>query len=389
MLTDKQKKILQIFFDPKQAGSFSNPATMKKILQTRPRKHVKVPSLKQIKDFLASKRAYTVHRPARKNYPMKRVIVGGVGIQLQMDLIDMQQWARKNDHYKYILLAIDCFSRYAYARPLKSKHGNLVSEAIESILNEAEHHIDRQIEKIQTDEGLEFHNKSVKTMLAQRGIHLFSTKSPTKAQMAERLIRTLRSRQEKLNTHRGTTRWLESFFDFVKSYNKTHHSALPNNMSPKDVNLKNESQVWHHLYGKELLKTPLFLQRKLSAKNQTVAGLKVGDAVRLSKRKRTFEKAYYQNWTDEIFFVAHISKSTNPVTFRIKDADGEHLEGVFYRPELTPVKLDTQVYAIEKVLKQERRRDGKTYYQVKWRGYPDSHNSWIRADQFKPIDEAS
>ena len=397
-LTQNQRTLLNVFFDPEKAGSFTNPQTLRKVLLNKPRKHrgrpVQVPKLKQINEFLQSKRAYTLHRPARKRYPMKKVIVGGVNIQLQIDLVDMTQWARDNDNYRYILLAIDCFSRFAYAQPLKTKHGETVAKALETILNQAEKRIDRKIKRIQADQGLEFYNKHVKAMLKERDVHLFSTKSPTKAQMVERLIRTLRGRQERINTYRGQRRWIDSFFKLVKSYNKTPHSSLPNDMNPSDVSVKNESQVWHHLYGKTLLTTPPHLVKKLRARKRGVdvkhlRDLNVGDAVRLSKRKRTFEKAYYQNWTDEVFFVARISQSTTPTTYRIKDSDGELLEGVFYRQELTPVRLDSDIYAVEKVLEQETRPDGKSYFLVKWRGYPDSHNSWIRADEVRAIAKAS
>ena len=94
------------------------------------------------------KRAFTLHRPARKNYPMKKVIVPDVDIQFQADLIDMQVWSSSNDGYRYILLAVDCFSQFAYARSLKTKHGILVTEALESIFREAEKQIDRKIKKI-------------------------------------------------------------------------------------------------------------------------------------------------------------------------------------------------------------------------------------------------
>ena len=391
-LTKNQKALLNVYFDPEKAGSFTNPRMLRKVLQNRPHKRrgrqVQVPQLKQIKEFLQSKRAYTLHRPARKRYPMKKVVVGGVNIQLQIDLVDMIQWAKANDNHRYILLAVDCFSRFAYAQPLKTKHGEMVAQALEAILDQAEKRVDRKIKRIQADQGLEFYNKHVRVMLEKRNVHLFSTKSPTKAQMVERLIRTLRGRQERLNTFRGQRRWVESFFKLVKSYNKTPHGALPS-MSPSQVNLKNEILVWEHLYGKTMLKTPIHLVRRL--KNQRVKSqdLNVGDPVRLSKRKRTFEKAYYQNWTDEVFFVAHISKSTTPATFRIKDLDGDLLEGVFYRAELTPVKLDSGIYAIEKVLQQETRADGKNYLLVKWRGYPESHNAWIRTDEVKAVAEAS
>ena len=390
------------YFTPTHAGSFTSPHSLRTSLllkkqKSKKGKPIRVPTSEQIRLWLQEKRPYTLHRPARKNYPMKQVIVGGVNIQLQADLVDMQQLASENDGFRYILLAIDCFSRFAYARPLKTKQGNLVAEALDSIFNEAEGRIDCKIKKLQVDEGREFYNQHVKDLLDKRYIKLFSTKSPTKAQMVERLIRTMRGRQERFNTYKGKRRWVESFPRLVKSYNETVHSSLPKNMSPSQVNLENERQVWRHLYGDMESQTNLLEKLKALKIGKPLvvnASLNIGDPVRLSKRKATFEKSYYQNWTDEIFFIAHISSDTKPVTFRIADINGELLEGVFYKHELTPIRFDEKldykhrgigkVYAVEQVLKEELRKDGK-YLFVKWRGYPDSENSWIRSDQFMSI----
>jgi len=334
---------------------------------------------------LLQKRSFTLHRPARKSYPMKMVIVSGVNIQLQADLVDMQQWATQNDGFRYILLAIDCFSRYAYSRPLKTKQGIVVRNAIEEILEEAESHIDRKIKYLQTDEGKEFYNSHVKEILDKKHIKLFSTKSPTKAQMVERLIRTLRARQERYNTFKGVRRWLESFPKLVKSYNSSAHTSLPKGTVPANVNLQNEKSVWLYMY-KDIFFKPTKSQNKL----------KVGDSVRLSKRKKQFEKAFYQNWTDEIFFIVSVSDRSKPTTYRIADSQGEVLEGVFYRQELAPIRFEEstdrrvkgKIYAIERVIEEEIRNDGKKYLLVKWRGYPDSDNQWIRADQFTSIQRA-
>ena len=324
------------------------------------------------------KRAYTAHRPLRKKYPMKKVIVSGVNIQLQMDLVDMQQWSTENDGYRYILLTVDCFSRYAYSKPLKTKQGPIVAQAIKEILNEAESRIDRKIKKIQVDMGTEFYNKHVRELLATKYIRLFSTNSPTKAQMVERLIRTLRSRQERYNTFRGRRRWIESFPKLVKSYNHTIHSTLPKGMAPAQVNLKNEREVWLHLYQKDF-STPHKLKKTLN----------VGQAVRISKQKKTFEKSYYQNYTDEIFFISRVSKTNTPVTYKLTDSSGETIDGIFYRQELSPVIIDDKnIYAVEKVLNEKQRRDGK-YLLVKWRGYPESQNSWIRSKDFSSVKQAS
>ena len=205
---------------------------------------------------------------------MTQVIVSGVNTQIQADLVDMQPWANTNNGYRYSLLAIDCFSCFAYVQPLKTKQGEPVASAFDIIFTEAEKRIDCKIKKLQVDQGHEFYNKHVEELVKQRNIVMFSVKSQVKAQIVERLIRTLRTRQEKYNTFNGKRRWVESFSQLVKSYNATAHSALPKNMSPASVNLSNERRMWEHLY-----------KDSFQYKRTKTTLLKLGAAVRISKRK--------------------------------------------------------------------------------------------------------
>ena len=62
----------------------------------------------------------------------------------------------------------------------------------------------------------------------------------------------------------------------------------------------------------------------------------------------------------------------------MKDDQDEEIEGTFYSQELQKVyKNETNIYRVEKVLDE---KGGKLL--VKWKGYPDSTNSWIKK---KPI----
>ena len=79
-----------------------------------------------------------------------------------------------------ILLAVDCFSRYAFSRPLKTKQGSVVALAIKEILDEAKSHIDHKIKKIQADQGKEFYNKHVKELLKQDTSSCFQQVHPQK-----------------------------------------------------------------------------------------------------------------------------------------------------------------------------------------------------------------
>ena len=104
---------------------------------------------------------------------------------------------------------------------------------------------------------------------------------------------------------------------------------------------------------------------------------KVGDVVRIGKKKKTFEKGFTTNWTEELFTIIQV-QPTNPWTYKIKDWKGEEVKGTFYEPELQ--KSKQTVFRVEKVLKRRVKNGQKEIY-VKWMGYPKTFNSWIAADK--------
>ena len=113
-------------------------------------------------------------------------------------------------------------------------------------------------------------------------------------------------------------------------------------------------------------------------KNNDKPAFVIGDRVRIRKYKRmTFDKGYTPNWTEEVFIIDGI-QFTNPITYKIKDLNGEAIKGTFYREELQ--KTDQEVYRIEKII---RKRGDKAL--VKWKGYPDEFNSWVPLKDLKNL----
>ena len=88
-----------------------------------------------------------------------------------------------------------------------------------------------------------------------------------------------------------------------------------------------------------------------------------------------FRKGYLPNWTTELFAVS-ARLLRHPPVYKLKDYDGEQLQGTFYEQELQRAIKTDDLYQIEKVLRTRKRR-GKTEYFVKWFGYPDKFNSWV------------
>ena len=72
--------------------------------------------------------------------------------------------------------------------------------------------------------------------------------------------------------------------------------------------------------------------------------------------------------------------------YRLIDYHGNRVEGSFYREELQVVNREDEVFIIERILR-KRRRGGKTWYLVHWRGYPDSFDSWVPESDLQTVNE--
>ena len=55
--------------------------------------------------------------------------------EIEADLIDMTKKAEENDGYRYALVAIDNFTKFAHAVPIKSKQPQDVTTAFSEVLN--------------------------------------------------------------------------------------------------------------------------------------------------------------------------------------------------------------------------------------------------------------
>ena len=119
-----------IYFDPKHPASFGGVRRLKEALPVIQRK--------KVLEWLQSQRAYTLHKPAREKFPTRKTRTSHHNSQWQADLNDMMSY--KEGSYRYILTVIDVFSRYAWARPLKTKTGEEMVEAFQNIFQEGSRH---------------------------------------------------------------------------------------------------------------------------------------------------------------------------------------------------------------------------------------------------------
>ena len=146
-----------------------------------------------------------------------------------VDLGDMQSLSKKNKGIKYLLYAIDLYSKYAFVAPLKDKKGFSVTNEFNKIIKESE----RKPNKIWVDQGSEIYNHVFKRWLSRNNIIMYSTYNEGKSVVAERFIRTLKNKLYKHMTATGKNVYYEVLDNVVNEYNNTKHRTIK--MKPIDV----------------------------------------------------------------------------------------------------------------------------------------------------------
>lgn len=352
ILDENTKQTLEKhYYDVENPGSFGGVHRLSKTSN--------VP-LKLTKQWLATQDVYTLHKPQRFKFKRRKVLAYGIGDLIQCDLIDLSKLSKYNAGIKYILTAIDVFSKFGYAIPLKSKDAGSMLEALKKLFKQT-----KFVVNFQSDFGKEFYNRKVLGYLKRLKINHYSTHSEHKACVVERFNRTLKSKLFRIFTHTNSYKYIHILKSVLKSYNSSIHRTT--GYAPAKVTPELEPEIFKKVYG-----------------YQSVAKYKfeANDTVRISKTKFPFRKGYLPNWTDEVFII-YKRYPSNPPTYLLQDLKGANVRGKFYEEELQKVtKTSRDFWRIEEILKSRGKGSNKEYF-VKWKGFDHRFNSWIHATWMK------
>ena len=156
------KHITKLYETAGNAGSFGGIQPVKDKLK----KTNKNPSKSTIASALSNLDSYTLHKQKKRPRTFNPVYVYKESDLLQIDLIDIQQLAKYNDNVKYLLCAINTFTRFAEVRPLLNKTTDAVIVQFNDILNS----MNIKYEKCGSDRGKEFLSKKFIDNLHAKGI---------------------------------------------------------------------------------------------------------------------------------------------------------------------------------------------------------------------------
>ena len=147
---------------------------------------------------------------------------------------------------------------------------------------------------------------------------MYLTNNEGKSVVAERFIRTLKSKIYKYMTSTSKNVYINKLNDTVDKYNNTY----PTTIKIKPIYVKDNTYI---NTDKEI--------------NDKDPKFKVGDHVRISKYKNIFAKSYTPNWSEEVPVIKKV-KNTVPWTYAINDLNGKKITGIFYEKELQKRKKE-------------------------------------------------
>ena len=275
---DKDKVIRQVYYDADTGfGSIAETyKESKKILNTI--------TYNDVKDFLERQKvrqfkAYRGFNSYVATEPLQ---------EIQIDIADFTASGAVNDGYRYCFVAIDIFTKYCHAVPIKDKRPEESVRAMKEVLNKI------GIPKtIYHDFEGSWNSKEFIQVLNLAKIKQIITSTPPP--FAERMIQTIKNM---IHTRLGglemsKEKWVDLLPSILKKYNNTKHSTT--DMSPNNAKQGNNNiEIWLNIYNKANF-------------NRKYPPIKMGSEVRTYVKPKTMTKGYESKWSASVYKVIAIT----------------------------------------------------------------------------------
>lgn len=276
---------------------------------------------KQISDFYKAQPVNQLFKRPPTKYLQIRCPTNMVGCT-QVDLMQIDKFSRQNSGYKYILCAVDIYSRYAWAYPIKNKDAKSVVDPIKFIVHEIQTQWPDNWITFTMDRGNEFLG-DVKRFLEEENIRIFyndpnSPTAKTHMSIVESFNKTMWTYIRKFTTINNTLKFFDQIPKFIKNYNNRIHSTVKN--KPVDI-----------FEGRK---------RSLQEIDDVVSVIEVNDYVRTLQKSKAFEKkTFTPKWSEQVYQV--VSKNGNRYNL-VNVKTNQPLQRGFLERELQKITINKE-----------------------------------------------
>jgi hypothetical protein len=345
------------------------------------RNHYPDLTLRQVKDALSSIESYTLFKKAKSVKYSNKIIPTNLMSNLHVDLLDLRSYSKENDGKSYVIILIDCMSRYIFAAPIMNKSQSNVFEKLKKMLEYIKEQGFMTL-TLTSDRGREFLSTEFEDFLDAHNIYHHIGATSSKAFFAESAIRTVKSLIFKSLHEVDTKRWIDFFSDLIVNYNASYHSRL--GMTPLQAINMNPILLWYKVYVEKYLKKNILgksdSQKKKRKKFIYAKSFhyKRGQHVRILLEPYDFMRFYDSSHSVEIFIIQNFYRVGNKKYYILKDLMNEEIKGLVSEGELVKVNYDeNQTFKIEKIIKKKLINKVPHYF-VKFSGYQRKFNKWVK-----------
>ena len=282
-MSEKQKIISDIYFDRAGYGS------LKTTLQDARKKDASI-RLEDVKEFFA-KNVEEKRKPRGEN----SFVAPHPHFEYQLDLFFISpNDVESQQKFRVGLVLVDIFTKYAVVIPIKSKQpDDILAGIMEGIKK-----MGKKPKMLYSDEESSLKTETITSYLEEEKIELHKTRGHPA--FAERFIRTFKDKLYKRIENdekkgKDNIQWIDYITEIMLTYNtKDVHSAT--GLTPKEASKpKNETKA----------KISMTIKAR---KTRMYPEIKVGDQVKIMRKKAITEKANTSHWLKEIFTVEKIEK---------------------------------------------------------------------------------
>jgi len=238
-------------------------------------------------------------KPAIRKFKRREVRTFYINDIWSADIVDLSNLSKFNSGYKYLLTIIDIYSRYVFVFALKDKTSKSVLDCFKKLKTYPKH--------LWIDKGGEFLSKDFKLFCEENTMNVYHTYGESKAVFIERFNRTLKNKITQYMIENNTNKYHNVLNDIVDDYNNTIHSKTK--LTP--ANIYNDGVEYETRVYEVLQKKPNY---------------RIGDYIRISRVKNTFEKGYTPNWSKEVFKIIDVDERQEPVMYQLENLLNEKLK---------------------------------------------------------------
>ena len=92
-----------------------------------------MPAERDVERWLSTQDAYTLHKPVRRHFKRRCVVVGGPNKQWQADLVDMSRLKAANDGTTFLLTVIDVFFETGVVHSAEEPVGGVAGGRLQTV----------------------------------------------------------------------------------------------------------------------------------------------------------------------------------------------------------------------------------------------------------------